>query len=98
MLQLQDIMTVDNNQSETIPNTSNEFTIDVPTAIARSTQRKTRAKPMHEIQANVASKKLGSQFRHSVFLRMFLGPLIRYRSMGILAETFTAVSVIKVIW
>jgi hypothetical protein len=58
VLQLQDIMTVDNNQSETIPNTSNEFTIDVPTAMARSTQRKTRAKPMHEIQANVASKKI----------------------------------------
>ena len=56
VLQLQDIMTVDNNQSETIPNTSNEFTIDVPTAMAQSTQCKTRAKPIHKIQANVASK------------------------------------------
>ena len=58
VLQLQDLLTVDKSQSETIPNTINEFSIDVPTIMARSTQCKTRAKPMHEIQANVASKKI----------------------------------------
>ena len=34
VLQLQDLMTVDKSQSETIPNTSNEFTLDVPAIMA----------------------------------------------------------------
>ena len=34
VLQLQDLMTVDRNESEAIPITSNEFTIVVPTAMA----------------------------------------------------------------
>jgi hypothetical protein len=34
ILQLQDLMTVDKNQCETIPNTSNGLIIDVPTAMA----------------------------------------------------------------
>ena len=54
VLQLQDLMTVDNSQCKTVPNKANGITLDVPNATARTTQRKNRAKPMHEIQANMA--------------------------------------------
>ena len=50
-------MTVDNSQCKTVPNEANCITLDVPNATACATQCKNRAKPMHDIQANVASKK-----------------------------------------
>jgi len=55
VLQLQDLMTVNNSQCKTVPNEANGITLDVPNATALATQSKNCAKPMHEIQANVAS-------------------------------------------
>lgn len=56
VLQLQDVMTVDTSEHETITNKANRLTIDVPNAIPHVLRCKNCAKPMHEVQANVASK------------------------------------------
>ena len=91
-------MTVDNSQCKTVPNEATGITLDVPNATARATQLKNRAKPMHEIQANMASKKLRRRSSHLVFHKMFVDTLIRFWSMATQAGTFTVVSVTKAIW
>jgi hypothetical protein len=98
VLQLQDLMTVDNSQCKTVPNEATGITLDVPNATARATQLKNRAKPMHEIQANMASKKLRRRSSHLVFHKMFVDTLIQFWSMATQAGTFTVVSVTKAIW
>ncbi len=98
VLQLQDLMTVDNSQCKTVPNEANGITLDDSYATARATQCKNRAKPMHEIQANMASKKLRRRSSHLVFHKMFVDTLIRFWSMATQAGTFTVVSVTKAIW
>ena len=91
-------MTVDNSQCKTVPNKANGMALGVPHATASATQCKNHAKPMHEIQANMASKKLTRQSSHWVFHKMFVDTLIQFWSMATQARTFIVVSVTKAIW
>ncbi len=51
-------MTVEKSQSTFNMNANDVYTVDARTATALSIQCKLHAKPMHEIQSNIASKKM----------------------------------------
>jgi hypothetical protein len=53
---------------------------------------------MHEIQANILTKKLRRRSSHLVFHKMCVDTLIQFWSMATQAGTFTVVSVTKAIW
>ena len=56
-LQLQEVMCLDKSRSDVVVHHNKGMILEVPNADARMNQRKKRAQSIHEIQANVASKK-----------------------------------------
>ena len=57
-LQLQEVICLDKSRSDVVVHDDKGMFLEVPNADARMNQCKKRAQPIHEIQANVASKKI----------------------------------------
>jgi hypothetical protein len=57
-LQLQECVSFDKSRSDVVVHDDKGMFLEVPNAHARMNQRKKRAQPIHEIQANVSSKKI----------------------------------------
>ncbi len=57
-LQLQEVICLDKSRSDVVVHDDKGMFLEVPNADARMNQRKKRAQPIHEIQANGASKKI----------------------------------------
>ena len=57
-LQLQEVICLDKSRSDVVVHDNKGMFLEVPNADARMNQRKKRAQPIHEIQANGASKKI----------------------------------------
>jgi hypothetical protein len=57
-LQLQEVVCFDKSRTHVVVHDDKGMFLEVPNVDARMNQRKKRAQPIHEIQANVASKKL----------------------------------------
>jgi len=57
-LELQEVVCLDKSRSDVIIDDEKGMFLEVPTAETRLNQRKKRAQPIHEIKANIASKKI----------------------------------------
>jgi hypothetical protein len=55
---LQELVCLDKSRSDVVFDDNRELILEVPNSLARMTQLKKRAQLMHEIQANIASKKI----------------------------------------
>jgi len=54
---LQEVICLDKSRNDVVFDDNRAMILELPNSLARMTQRKKRAQPMHEIQANIASKK-----------------------------------------
>ncbi len=57
-LELQEVVCLDKSRSDVMIDDEKGMFLEVPTAETRLNQRKKRAQPIHEIKANIASKKI----------------------------------------
>ena len=58
VLKLQEVVCLNKSRNDVVFDDNRGMILEVPNSLARMTQRKKRAQPRHEIQANTASKKI----------------------------------------